>query len=114
VHHVVDDTTSTGTLCGGCHGQHWYTMCWMTWRALVHIDMSAVASTGTLFVVLDDDDVAAPRLLTRHSVSTSHSALIVNATGDCGMISYLPAQWFTMITKLVAMSGAASLALRLR
>jgi len=48
VHHVADDTASTGKLCGGCHGEHWYTMWWMTRRALVHIAMYAVKSTGTL------------------------------------------------------------------
>ena len=54
VHHMVDDTASTCTLCGACHGEHRYTLWWMTWGAMVNIVMNAVASTTT-FVLVDDD-----------------------------------------------------------
>ena len=51
VHHVVDDTASTGTLSGGWSGglcdEHRHTMWWMTWRALVHHVVDDAASTGT-------------------------------------------------------------------
>ena len=48
VHYVVDDVASTGTLCGGSHGEHRYTMLRMTWRAPVHYVVDEVTSTGTL------------------------------------------------------------------
>ena len=58
VHHVVDDTASTGTHVVDDAK-----------RALAHIVMNAVASTVHIVYVVDDDDVAITTLLTRDSYS---------------------------------------------
>jgi hypothetical protein len=45
VYHVVDDEASSGSLCGGCRGEHLFTMWWLAWRAPVHYVVDDAPST---------------------------------------------------------------------
>ncbi|EEH59441.1 uncharacterized protein MICPUCDRAFT_64662 [Micromonas pusilla CCMP1545] len=53
-------------------------------------------------------------LLTHKQLNILKLENIYNSSGRPPYGSYLPAQWHTVIQKAVAMSGTASLALRLR
>ena len=48
VHYAVADAVSSGSLWGGCRGEHQYTMRWMARRAVVHYLVNDGASNGTL------------------------------------------------------------------